>query len=115
MLITTYQKEAKLERSNINVKLNDTDLENLNSEKLLGVVIDKHLTWKTHIDKVCKTISRNISLFRRIRKYLPHQTKLTFYKAYIQPHVDYCNTICFFLSMLPESHPTENGTSPHHE
>ena len=93
MLITTYQKEIKLERSNLKVTYKGSALENVKSEKLLGVVIDKHLTWKEHIDKTCKSINRNIALLRRIRKYLSHTTRLTFYKAYIQTHIDYCNTI----------------------
>ncbi len=68
-------------------------LENVNSEKLLGVIIDKHLSWKHHIDKTAKTLSKNIALLKRIRKYLPHQTRLTFYKTFIQPHIDFCSTI----------------------
>ncbi len=46
MIVTNYQKEAKLSSSVINVNFNDTLLENVNAEKLLGVVIDKHLSWK---------------------------------------------------------------------
>ncbi len=66
----------------------------MNSNNLLGVIIDKKLTWKFHIDKTAKSICRNIALLRRIRKYLPHQTRIIFYKGYIQPHIDYCNTLC---------------------
>ncbi len=40
-----------------------------------------------------KYICCNIALLRRIRKYLCHQTRITFYKSYIQPHIDYCNTV----------------------
>ncbi len=46
MLVTTYQKEAKLPSSVINVNFNDTLLETVNAEKLLRVAIDKHLSWK---------------------------------------------------------------------
>ncbi len=31
-------------------------LENVNSEKLFEVIIDKHLSWKHHIDKTAKTL-----------------------------------------------------------
>ncbi len=43
--------------------------------------------------KTAKSICHNIALLRRIRKYLTHQTRITFYKSYIQPHIDYCNTV----------------------
>ncbi len=93
MLITTYQKESKLPKKELTIFFNSTQLKNVNSEKLLGVKIDKHLKCKDHVNKTAKTISRNLALFRRIKKYLPHQTSITFYKAYIQSHIDYCNTI----------------------
>ncbi len=93
MLITTYQKEAKLDNTHVSVICDNTELENVNSNKMLSVIIDKNLTWKFHIDKTAKSICRNIALLRRIRKYLPHQTRITFYKSYIQPHIDYCYTV----------------------
>ncbi len=83
MLITTYQKESKLPKKEFTIFFNNTQLKNVNSEKLLDVRIDKHLTWKYHVNKTAKTISRNQARFRRIKKYLPHQTRITFYEAYI--------------------------------
>ncbi len=93
MLITTYKKEAKLDSTHVSVICDNTELENVNSNKLLDVIIDKNLIWKFHIDKTAKSICHNIAILRRIRKYLPHQTRMTFYKSYIQPHIDYCNTV----------------------
>ncbi len=88
MLVTTYQRETKLQTSEIKINFNNTMLENVNSEKLLGVIIHKHLSWKDHIDKTAKTLCKNIALLKRICKYLPHQTRLRFYKTFIQPHID---------------------------
>ncbi len=93
MLATAYQRETKLQTSEIKVIFNNTMLENVNSGKLLGVISDKHLIWKHHIDKTAKTLSKNIALLKGIRKYLLHQTRLTFYKTFIQPHIDYSSTI----------------------
>ncbi len=86
MLVTTYQKEAKLDSTHVHAICDNTELEKVNSNKLLGVIIDKSLTWKFHIDKTAKSICGNTALLRRIRKYLPHQTRITFYKNYITPH-----------------------------
>ncbi len=91
MLVTIYQREIKLHISEIKVNFNNTMLENVNSVKLL--IIDKHLIWKHHIDKTAKAISKNIALLKRIHKFLPHQTRITFYKTFIQPHINYCSTI----------------------
>ena len=35
----------------------------------------------------------NLALFRRIKKYLPVWSRVTFYNSYIAPHIDYCITI----------------------
>ncbi len=78
MLIITYQKEAKLDSTHLSVICDNTELENVNSNKLLGVIIDKNLTWTFHIDKITKSISCDIALSRRIRKYLPDQPQITF-------------------------------------
>ncbi len=91
ILIITYQKEAKLDSTHLSVIWDNTELENVNSNKLLGVISDKIFTWK--FDKTAKSTRRNITLLRRIRKYLPHQTLITFYKSYVHPHIDYCYTV----------------------
>ncbi len=74
MFIITHQKEAKLDSTHLSVICDTTQLENVNSNKLLCVIIDKNLTWKFHINNTAKSISCNIALLRRIRKFLPHQT-----------------------------------------
>ncbi len=93
MLITTYQKESNLPKKEPTIFFNKTQLKNVNSEKLLCVKIVNHLIWKDYVNIIAKTISGNLALFRRFMKYLRHQTRITCYKAYIQPHIDYCNTI----------------------
>ncbi len=65
MLIITYQNEAKLDRPHVSVIWDNTELENVNSNKLLSVIRQK-FTWKFHIDKTAKSICRNIALLRRI-------------------------------------------------
>ncbi len=80
MLATTYQKDTKLDSTHVSVICDNAELENGNSNKLLGIIIDKNLTWKFHIDKRAKSIWCNIALLRRIRKCLPNQTRITCYK-----------------------------------
>ena len=35
--------------------------------KLLGLEIDKELTFHSHVDKVCKKLSQRIGILRKIR------------------------------------------------
>ena len=63
MLVTTYQKLTHLETKELDIYYDELKLENVNSEKLLGVIIDKRLSWREHVDKVANTMSSSIAYF----------------------------------------------------
>ncbi len=44
--------------NSLNIVLDNVTLDNVDSEKLLGVIVGKYLTWKHHVDKTAKTISK---------------------------------------------------------
>ncbi len=50
MLIITFQKATRLPRTDLNIVLNNVTLDNVDSEKLLEVIVDKYLAWKHHVD-----------------------------------------------------------------
>ena len=62
-------------------------------EKVLGVHIDDNLTWTSHFQHVSKKISTYLWLLSQIRSYLPIHHRMTFYNAYIKPHLEYCCVI----------------------
>ena len=46
------------------------------SQKLLGVILDQNLTFKEHVESLGKKLSKRISLFKRIKNVLPHESEL---------------------------------------
>ena len=100
MLLTTSQKRSRLENPQLDVKLGDSSLKMVKCEKLLGVLVDEDLTWTQQIQKVLKTVNAQLSLLRRIRKFLPIWCRKTYYNAYILPHLEYCCTIWGGGSMI---------------
>ena len=78
----TSQRVAKV-KHNLSVHVNDTTLENVESDKLLDVHIDTSLNFNKHVDTVCKSISSKLDLLRRIKRYLPIEYRKFFYNAYI--------------------------------
>ncbi len=48
MLITTYQKATRLETKELNVTYDGSKLENVDSENLFGIKIDKDIHSATH-------------------------------------------------------------------
>ena len=69
-------------------------------QKLLGVVIDQDLTWNDQVKSVCNTVSRNLALFRRIKSYLPFDTRKLFYQNFIQVYFDYCSVVWGYSSKI---------------
>ena len=53
------------------VKINDSIIKQTNCCKFLGLFIDSGLTWKSHIDYICKIIARNIGVINRIKHFFP--------------------------------------------
>ena len=61
--------------------------------KFLGVLLDENLSWKPHINYVCKKFSKSIGVIYRARFNLSKSTKLSLYYTLIYPYLIYCNTI----------------------
>ena len=62
MLIHSRRKRP----SALNIALNGSIIEQVETFKLLGVIIDHHLHWRPHIDSIVKSASRNVHLMRRL-------------------------------------------------
>ena len=60
--------------------------------KFLGVYLDEHLTWKHHINFVCKQIAKSIGILSRTHLYSSCKTKLMLYYTLIYPYITYCNS-----------------------
>ena len=71
----------------------DQPLIRSNVTKFLGVYLDKHLTWKYHINFVCKQITESISILSRMCFYLSCKTKLMLHYTLIYPYITYCNSM----------------------
>lgn len=93
MLITSRQKRKCLQDPNLALRYNNIDIKMTTCDKILGVHVDEHLIWNSHIQQVCKKISSYLWLLSKIRTFLSTEHRLLYYKAYIKPHFDYCSVI----------------------
>ena len=69
--------------------LGTTIIKRVESASFVGIVIDDHLTWKDHIQKVNKCIRRKIGILYRLRYFIPTKVLVMLYKSFIQPHITY--------------------------
>ena len=70
--------------------INGCKIEQVQTTKFLGVIIDCNLTWKYHISYVCSKISKNIGILIKSRKVFDTNTLLTLYYSFIYPYLNYC-------------------------
>ena len=84
MIVT---KKRKVEP--ISIKINNIDLEQCTSYKYLGVLFDKDLNWKPHIEHICNKISKSVGGLAILR----HRTSISVlrevYHALINSYVKY--------------------------
>ena len=82
-------RKRLIEAGKLNIQVDDICLQNVSTQKVLGLHIDEHLTWTTHIDNLCSASSSKISLLRQLAEYVPVDVQKRFYQGYILPLIDY--------------------------
>ena len=68
-------------------------------EKLLGVTIDKNLTFNPHLKTLCKRVGQKISALARIVKLLPFHQRRIILKTFIESQFNYCPLVWMFCSI----------------
>ena len=54
----------------LNITIDNEDISNVDNQKLLGIIIDKTLSWDKQINSVCLNITRRITLLKLLSKYV---------------------------------------------
>lgn len=88
-----FQPTQKKSTYEILLLLDDRLITQKKQIKFLGVLLDENLSWKPHINYVCKKVSKSIGVIYRARFNLSKSTKLSLYYTLIYPYLIYCNTI----------------------
>ena len=74
------------------LKMNNIELEPITDFNVLGIIINKHFRWKSHINKISINIARTTGIIRRLNQVLPVlpcNVLLTIYNSFILPHLNY--------------------------
>ena len=72
-------------------KLNNTVIERENITKFLGVLIDKNLSWKQHINDVSRKISKSIGILYKSREIVKLPLLKQLYFSFIHCHLNSAN------------------------
>ena len=81
--------EKKTENNMINIHINNSQICQKDEVKYLGIVIDKNLKWKPHIDKLTTQISQSVGMLYHLKKYLSFNSLKLVYHALIKSRLQY--------------------------
>ena len=84
-----YCRSTKTEERPVNYYSNDTQIEDVECFKYLGILLDSKLNFHQHIDKVKNKNLQFCGVFFQLRKFLTGQQLLFAYKSYVQPIIQY--------------------------
>ena len=74
---------------NFNLKMGDTVLEEVTEIEYLGVIFDRHFTWKPYVRSLAQTLSRSAGVLSKLRYYVPVNIMQTVYYAIVYSHIQY--------------------------
>ena len=69
--------------------LNGRELQQVDRYKYLGVILDKNMTFKLHIESILKILKYKIYVLAKLRPHLTVYASLSIYKTTILPYIDY--------------------------
>ena len=89
MIITN----RRISDRNFKLKINKTALEKCSSYKYLGLFFDKKLDWKTHVNYICKKLSKTCGIISKLRHCIDIDTLKTVYYSLGYSYLCYGNVV----------------------
>ena len=86
MLFHQPQKRVTIPK----LEINNTLIECVDEFNYLGLIINKHFKWNSHVNKKGNKISPTIGVIIKLKHLIPQKTLLTIYNSLILPHITYC-------------------------
>ena len=82
-------KNKKLPNHLQNIKIDDIVINRVTVTKYLGIYMDEHLTWETHITHLCKSLMKYFGIFKKLKDSITKDIARKLYYAFIYSRIDY--------------------------
>lgn len=92
MIVHRKSQTSKVIRQNIAID-NTTEIQQTDSHKYLGLVIDENATLDLHVEGICNKITPVVNILSRLKWTLPKHVLMKVYLAHIQSHLYYVPSI----------------------
>ena len=89
-----FTSKGKSYNKNVsNIKIDGNNIQQVNKTKFLGIIIEEHLNWATHISHLCNIIARNVGILQKLRYFIPAYVLKILYHSLILSHLQYCTLL----------------------
>ena len=78
------------------------EIEVTDSLKILGVTLDRKLTFRSHIKDQLRKACAKAAALRRLRRFVPQDVMIRLYKAYILPQLEYCSPLLLGIGKVEQ-------------
>jgi hypothetical protein len=92
MVIATRQKH-QTQSLHLNLMVGSTRIEQVREHKILGVIVDNELNWRSHINSISSKISRNLFLMKKMSFFVSKEALKIFFHAHCLSHLNYISTV----------------------
>jgi len=86
---TIFRPFSKLTDDRITLKLAGTKIFESLKVKYLGIILDSKLSWKIHIDELCKKLGRTVGMLYKIRQQCNKRVLRSLYFSLFESHLSY--------------------------
>ena len=69
--------------------LNESEVKIKDEQKHIGMILDSHLNFNSHVREKIISVRRGIGVIRYLSKYVSRDVLDQMYKLYVRPHLDY--------------------------
>ncbi len=69
--------------------INVTILERVHELNFLGLTLNEHLIWNTHINKISNKVSKSMGFLNKLKHFLPLKNKILIYNSLILLHLNF--------------------------
>ena len=85
MVFHMPQKQIQLPK----LSLSQTSIEFVSNFNFLGITIDTHLNWASHINLITNKVRKIAGILNKLKRILPQSVLVTIYYSLIQCHFNY--------------------------
>ena len=85
MIFHRQQKRVK----ELNIIINDTSIERVQSFNFLGITLSENMSWTNHVLSIKKKISKVVGILYRLRNTFPLDVLKTLYKSLVLSYINY--------------------------